>query len=189
MTSSLSQKAESESWGDDKFVKIHVLVVDDEPHIVKMVENVLQDMDIPSIYTASNRAEALDHFEGGVDVIDLVICGWDMPEMDGLQFLHHFRATHRETPVLLISRRNTADDIVAAKELGVSAYIVKPFNAAELREKVEKLATELLQKKESEPPCRKLKYGAIGKGWQREESRFAEQNGNLLAANGAAWKK
>ena len=62
------------SWTKTKFSDFRVLVVDDEPVIVKMVESVLQDLGIRTIYKAENGLDALDHFAESVNVIDLVIC-------------------------------------------------------------------------------------------------------------------
>ena len=140
----------STSWKKTKFSELHVLIVDDEPLIATTIEVVLRELGVTFFYTASNGAEALDHFAGGVNVIDLIICDWMMPEMNGLQFLERLRANHLETPFVMLTSRKEADDIVAAKKLGVTAYIVKPFSAAQLKEKMEKLVTKLLKEKESE---------------------------------------
>ncbi len=140
----------STSWKMTKFSELHVLIVDDEPLIVKTIEIVLRELGITAFYTAGNGAEALDHFAGGTDVIDLIICDWMMPEMNGLQFLQRLRGKHLKTPFVMLTSRKEADDIVAAKKLGVTAYIAKPFSAAQLKNKMEMLVTKLLKEKESE---------------------------------------
>jgi len=137
------------SWTKTKFTDFNVLVVDDEPFIVKMVEAVLRDLGITTIYKANTGVVALDYFAESVNVIDLVICDWMMPEMDGLEFLHHLRAKHLKTPFIMLTSRSEPGHIIAAKELGVTAYIAKPFNAADLRDKMEKIVTKLLQEKDS----------------------------------------
>ena len=137
------------SWTKTKFTDFRVLIVDDEPPIVKMVEFVLQDLGIRTIYKAGNGLEALDYFAESVNVIDLIICDWMMPEMDGLEFLHHLRAKHLKTPFVMLTSRTEPGHIVAAKEVGVTAYIAKPFNTAGLRDKMEKIATKLLKEKET----------------------------------------
>ena len=137
------------SWKTDKFTDCSVLVVDDDPPIVKMVEFLLRDMGITSIYKASDGVEALDYFAGGVDVVDLVICDWRMPKMDGLEFLDRLRSLRLETPFVMLTSQKTADDIATAKNARVHAYVTKPFTAAQLQEKVDKLLTNLLKKKGS----------------------------------------
>ena len=131
------------------FANTSVLLVDDEPDIVKMVELVLRDMGINTIYKAQNGIEALDYFAGSVNVIDLVVCDWMMPEMDGLEFFLRLRSMHLEIPFLMLTQRKTTNDIIAAKDAGVSSYITKPFTAGQLREKVEKLVAKLQMDKEA----------------------------------------
>ena len=138
------------SWKTNKFKDCSVLVVDDDPPIVKMVEFLLRDMDITSIYKASDGVEALDYFAGGVKVVDLVICDWRMPKMDGLEFLDCLRALRLEIPFVMLTSRKSADDIASAKNARVNAYITKPFTAAQLQGKVDKLLTNLLMKKGSQ---------------------------------------
>ena len=139
----------SSGWIISKFVDFSVLVVDDEPVIVEMVEGLLRNMGVATIYKANNGVEALEHFAESVNVIDLVICDWMMPKMDGLEFLRRLRAKNLKTPFLMLTSLAEQDRILAAKDLGVSAYIAKPFNAADLQEKVEKIAINLLKEKES----------------------------------------
>lgn len=134
----------------NKFSDLRVLVADDEPFIVKMVEIVLRDMGVTTIYKATNGAEALDHFAESVNVIDLVICDWMMPEMDGLEFLDRLRSMHLKTPFVMLTSRKQEGHIAAAKDVGATAYIVKPFSATQLREKMDKIITKLMKDKEKE---------------------------------------
>ncbi len=136
------------SWTKTKFSDFSILIVDDEPLIVKMVQAMLQDLGFRTIYKAGNGLEALDYFAESVNVIDLVICDWMMPKMDGLEFLHHLRAKHVMIPFIMLTSRKEPGHIIAAKEIGASGYIAKPFNAAELRDKMEKIVTKLLKEKE-----------------------------------------
>jgi two-component system chemotaxis response regulator CheY len=70
--------------------------------------------------------------------------------MDGLEFLSHLRDKHLNTPFIMLTSRKEPGHIIAAKELGVTAYIAKPFNPAQLREKMEKIIIKLLKDKESQ---------------------------------------
>lgn len=134
---------------NNPFANTCVLVIDDEPAIIKIVEVVLRDMGINSIFKAQNGIEALDYFAGGVNVVDMVICDWLMPKMDGLEFLRRLRAMHLEIPFLMLTSRKATNDIIEAKDAGVSGYITKPFTVGQLKEKVGKLLTNLLKIKES----------------------------------------
>jgi len=133
----------------EELANISVLVVDDDAAMIKMVETLLREIGITKLYKANNGAEGLDHFADGVNVIDLVICDWLMPEMDGLEFLRRMRAMHLDIPFLMLTRRRAPDDVVAAKDAGVSAYMPKPFNAAQFRDKVEKLLVLVLAEKKN----------------------------------------
>jgi len=135
----------SSTWSKSKFSDFSVLLVDDEPLIVKMVEAVLRDLGVRTVYTANNGVEALDHFAESVNVIDLIICDWMMPELDGLGFLHRLRSMHVDTPFIMLTSRTEPGHILAARDEGVTAYIAKPFNAAELRDKMEKIVTKLIE--------------------------------------------
>ena len=72
-----------------------------------------------------------------------------MPNMDGLEFLNRLRAMHPEIPFLMLTSRKSGDDIVLAKKARVTAYITKPFTAAQFQAKVRKILTKLLIKKET----------------------------------------
>ena len=135
----------SSDWKKSDFADCRILVVDDEPVIVEMVAGLLRDIGVTTIYKANNGVEALDHFAESVNVIDLVICDWMMPEMDGLEFLRRLRDKHLKTPFIMLTSRTEPGHIVAAKELGVTAYLAKPFSAVELREKLEKISPKLLK--------------------------------------------
>ena len=74
-----------------------------------------------------------------------------MPKMDGLEFLQHLRDKHLETPFIMLTSRTEPGHIIAAKEVGASGYIAKPFKAADLRDKIEKIVTKLLKKIEPSP--------------------------------------
>ncbi len=139
----------SSGWKKSDFADYRILVVDDEPIIVEMVAGLLRDIGVTTIYKANNGVEALDHFAESVNVIDLVICDWMMPEMDGLEFLHHLRAKHLKIPFIMLTSRTESGHILAAKDEGVTAYLAKPFKAAELREKLGKIGTKLFKEKES----------------------------------------
>lgn len=125
--------------------ELNVLVVDDEATIVGMVESVLRDMGVVSVYTAADGVQALDYFAGGVRIIDLIVCDWMMPEMNGLEFVQKARAMHVEAPVIMLTVLNDPKHIVAARDAGVSAYIAKPFTAVQLKEKVGHVAASILK--------------------------------------------
>lgn len=116
--------------------KLHVLVVEDNPRTLKLIQAVLKDMGVGQAFTATDGREAQMFLDGGDDLINLIVCDWNMPRMSGLDLLKQVRMTRPGMPFLMVTARGTIDSVVAAKKNGVSAYVVKPFSPAELEQKV-----------------------------------------------------
>jgi two-component system chemotaxis response regulator CheY len=78
--------------------------------------------------------------------IDLVVTDWNMPGMSGIDLLRAIRADAelKSLPVLMVTAENTREQIIAAAQAGVNGYIVKPFTAATLRDKIERIFERLV---------------------------------------------
>jgi two-component system chemotaxis response regulator CheY len=96
-------------------------------------------IDFNNVEDASDGGEALTKLRAGS--FGLVISDWNMVPMTGLQLLQEVRADARlkSTPFIMITAESKTENVVAAKQAGVSNYIVKPFNAETLRDKIEKV--------------------------------------------------
>jgi two-component system, chemotaxis family, chemotaxis protein CheY len=118
---------------------MNVLIVDDYKTMLRIVRNLLKQIDFNNIDEATDGAEALVKLRGGS--FGLVISDWNMQPMTGLQLLQEVRADGRlrHTPFIMVTAESKAENVVVAKQAGVSNYIVKPFNAETLREKIEKV--------------------------------------------------
>jgi two-component system chemotaxis response regulator CheY len=118
---------------------MNVLIVDDYKTMLRIIRNLLKQIDFHNVDEASDGAEALGKQRTGV--YGLVISDWNMAPMTGLQLLQEVRADARlkTTPFIMITAESKAENVVAAKQAGVSNYIVKPFNAETLRDKIEKV--------------------------------------------------
>ena len=118
---------------------MNVLIVDDYKTMLRIIRNLLKQIDINNVEEATDGAEALAKLRAGS--FGLVISDWNMLPMTGLQLLHEVRADARlkATPFIMITAESKAENVVAAKQAGVSNYIVKPFNAETLREKITKV--------------------------------------------------
>ncbi len=123
--------------------KLHVLVVEDNTLTLKLIQAVLKDMSVGQVYTARDGREAQTFLDAGEDLINLIICDWNMPRMSGLDLLKQVRMVHPDLPFLMVTARGTIDSVVAAKKSGVSGYVVKPFSPAELEQKVVALARRI----------------------------------------------
>ncbi|HTN12121.1 MAG TPA: chemotaxis response regulator CheY [Acetobacteraceae bacterium] len=116
-----------------------VLIVDDYKTMLRIIRNLLKQIDFNNVDEASDGAEALGKLRGGG--YGLVISDWNMAPMTGLELLQEVRADPKlkATPFIMITAESKTENVVAAKQAGVSNYIVKPFNAETLRDKIEKV--------------------------------------------------
>jgi len=118
---------------------INVLIVDDYRTMLRIIRNLLKQNDFNNVDEATDGQEALAKLRAGQ--FGLVISDWNMAPMTGLDLLKEVRADPRlrETPFIMITAESKTENVVAAKAAGVSNYIVKPFNAETLRDKIEKV--------------------------------------------------
>jgi two-component system chemotaxis response regulator CheY len=105
----------------------------------------LADFGITQIFEATNGKEALQFIDADFDIVDLVICDWNMPAMEGIDFLRQLRTVFTDIPFLMVTSRADKDSVVEAKLAGVTAYIRKPFSPAELESKIRVLCCKPAQ--------------------------------------------
>ncbi|MBN8429091.1 MAG: chemotaxis response regulator CheY [Xanthomonadales bacterium] len=115
------------------------LVVDDFSTMRRIVRNLLKELGYTNVDEAEDGAIALQKLQGGG--FEFVVTDWNMPNMDGLTLLQTIRATPnlKHLPVLMITAEAKKENIIAAAQAGASGYIVKPFTAATLSEKLQKI--------------------------------------------------
>ncbi len=125
----------------DKNMK--VLVVDDFSTMRRIVKNLLRDLGFTNIQEADDGSTALPMLQGGD--FDFVVTDWNMPGMQGIDLLKAIRAdaSLSHIPVLLITAEAKKEQIVMAAQAGVNGYIVKPFTAATLKTKLDKIFERL----------------------------------------------
>jgi two-component system chemotaxis response regulator CheY len=118
---------------------MNVLVVDDYKTMQRIIRNLLKQIEFHNVDEANDGTEALAKLRAGS--FGLLISDWNMQPMTGLQLLQEVRADSRlrDTPFIMVTAESKTENVVAAKQAGVSNYIVKPFNAETLREKIEKV--------------------------------------------------
>lgn len=119
------------------------LVVDDFSTMRRIVRNLLKELGFNNIDEAEDGAVALQKLERGA--FDFVVTDWNMPNMDGLTLLQSIRGRPelKHLPVLMITAEAKKENIIAAAQAGASGYIVKPFTAATLSEKLQKIFERL----------------------------------------------
>ncbi len=121
----------------DKNMKI--LIVDDFSTMRRIIKNLLRDLGFNNAAEADDGTSALPMLQSGE--YDFLITDWNMPNMQGIDLLKAVRADPKISalPVLMVTAEQKRDQIVMAAEAGVNGYIVKPFTAATLKEKMEKI--------------------------------------------------
>ena len=118
----------------------NVLIVDDYRTMLRIIRNLLKQLDFNNVDEATDGQEALAKLRAGN--FGLVISDWNMAPMTGLDLLKEVRADSRlkTMPFIMITAESKTENVVAAKAAGVSNYIVKPFNAETLKDKIEKVS-------------------------------------------------
>ena len=121
----------------DKNIKI--LVVDDFSTMRRIVRNLLKELEFSNVDEAEDGAMGLEKLKGGN--LGFVISDWNMPNMDGLTMLQNIRANpaFAKLPVLMVTAEAKKENIIAAAQAGANGYVVKPFTAATLEEKINKI--------------------------------------------------
>ncbi|MCP3687500.1 MAG: chemotaxis protein CheY [Gammaproteobacteria bacterium] len=121
----------------DKDMKI--LIVDDFSTMRRIVKNLLRDLGFNNTSEADDGQTALPMLKSGG--YDFLVTDWNMPGMDGLTLLKEVRADENLSgmPVLMVTAEAKRDQIVVAAEAGVNGYVVKPFTAITLKEKINKI--------------------------------------------------
>ncbi|MGC9127696.1 MAG: chemotaxis response regulator CheY [Acidithiobacillus sp.] len=125
--------------------KIRILVVDDFATMRKVVRSLLGTLGFSNIQEAEDGVQALRTLQN--QSFDFVVSDWNMPNMQGIDLLRAIRADPnlRTLPVLMVTAEAKRENILEAAQAGVNGYIVKPFNAETLREKLDAIFTRLQQ--------------------------------------------
>lgn len=119
--------------------KMKFLVVDDFSTMRRIVRNLLKELGYTNVDEAEDGVVALQKLSAGG--IDFVVTDWNMPNMTGIELLRAIRANPQiaHLPVLMITAEAKKENIIEAAQAGASGYIVKPFTAATMAEKMAKI--------------------------------------------------
>jgi two-component system chemotaxis response regulator CheY len=115
------------------------LVVDDFSTMRRIVRNLLKELGFANVQEAEDGVDALSKLRG--DQFDFVVSDWNMPNMTGIELLRAIRADAalKHLPVLMVTAEAKKENIIEAAQAGASGYVVKPFTAATLDEKLKKI--------------------------------------------------
>jgi two-component system chemotaxis response regulator CheY len=116
-----------------------ILIVDDFSTMRRIIKNLLRDLGFSNTHEADDGATALPMLKSGD--FDFLVTDWNMPGMQGIDLLKAVRADAKlsSLPVLMVTAESKRDQIVEAAQAGVNGYIVKPFTAQTLKEKIDKI--------------------------------------------------
>ena len=116
-----------------------ILVVDDFSTMRRIIKNLLRDLGFNNTSEADDGSTALPILQNGD--FDFLVTDWNMPGMQGIDLLKAVRLDPKlaKLPVLMVTAESKRDQIVEAAQAGVNGYIVKPFTAVTLKEKIEKI--------------------------------------------------
>lgn len=115
---------------------MNVLIVDDYKTMLRIISNLLKQLGFANVDEATDGAMALDMFK--LKNYGLVISDWNMEPMSGIDLLKQVRTlpTNGDVPFIMVTAESKTENVIAAKQAGVSNYIVKPFNAETLEGKM-----------------------------------------------------
>lgn len=119
------------------------LVVDDFPTMRRIVRSLLKELGFTNVDEAEDGQDALNKLRAGG--FEFVVSDWNMPNLDGLEMLKEIRQddTLKDLPVLMVTAEAKKENIIAAAQAGANGYVVKPFTAATLEEKLNKIFDKL----------------------------------------------
>jgi two-component system chemotaxis response regulator CheY len=125
---------------------MNILVVDDFSTMRRIVKNLLKELGFSKFDEADDGSRAWPMIQSGK--YDFIVSDWNMPEMTGIDLLRKVRADEelKDTPFLLITAEAKRSQILEAAQAGVDGYIVKPFTAATLNEKIHKIFERIAER-------------------------------------------
>lgn len=117
--------------------EMNVLIVDDYQTMLRIMRNLLGQIGFRNVTEATDGKMALDTLQ--TKSFGLVISDWNMEPMSGIEFLKEVRGSdnaHKDVPFIMVTAESKTENVIMAKQAGVSNYIVKPFNAQTLKQKM-----------------------------------------------------
>lgn len=129
------------------FDNLRVLVVDDQVEARTMMKDMMTDLGITQVFEAKDGRQALEFIDAAFDFVDVVVCDWNMPCMNGVELLRQIRSVDTKMPFLMVTGRSDMDSVAEAKSSGVTAYISKPFSSSQLEAKIRIVVSKMAKKK------------------------------------------
>ncbi len=119
--------------------ELRVLVVDDLKMARRIVCDMLKRLGVKNISEAEDGKKALEFIQTTTEALDLVLCDWDMPNLNGFEFFERFVKIYPNQAFVMITARNDVASVRQAKDVGIGGYLVKPFNVDEMEDRLTKV--------------------------------------------------
>jgi two-component system chemotaxis response regulator CheY len=114
-----------------------ILVVDDSSTMRRIIVNTLARLGYKDTIQAADGVEAWEAYQTNKSDIEAIITDWNMPNMNGLEFVIKVREVDKETPIIMVTTEGGKKEVITALKAGVNNYIVKPFTPQVLKEKLQ----------------------------------------------------
>jgi CheY-like chemotaxis protein len=124
-----------------KISELKVLIVDDQPEVRTLIRDVLVEAGVTRTFEAANGREALQFIDADFEPVNFIVCDWNMPGMNGIDFLKQIRTVFPDIPFLMVTGKSDKNSVLDAKIAGVSAFIRKPFSPEQLETKLRLLVS------------------------------------------------
>ena len=126
-----------------RFDNIRIMIVDDQADMRSMIRHMLAELGVNQVFEAADGKQALMFMDDALDLIDIVICDWNMPVMSGVEVLRQLRSVNPEMPFLMVTGRSDMTSVTEARASGVTAYISKPFSMDQLETKLKVIMSRM----------------------------------------------
>ena len=114
--------------------KLRVLILDDSKTMQRIISNTIKRIGVKDFTLCLNGLEGIEAFKSGE--YDIILTDWNMPEMNGLEFVKWVRKEDQDIPIVMITTEGGKVEVITALKAGVNNYIVKPFTPQVLKEKL-----------------------------------------------------
>jgi two-component system chemotaxis response regulator CheY len=118
---------------------LRVLAVEDNVQARALLRSTLKELGIDQIFMAKDGKEALDFLADCDEMINVIVCDWNMPRVTGLEILRQVRTVDRDIPFMMLTGAADLDSVSIAKESGVTSYLAKPYSQDDLGKKLKQI--------------------------------------------------
>lgn len=122
--------------------KLKILIVEDEPESRVHLKTILLEFGAIDVFEVPDGRTALTLLDNTPDLVDVILCDWNMPSMSGIQLLRQLRTAGVQTPFVMVTGRGDSQSVMEARNLGVAGYIRKPFTPAQVEVRLRIIAAQ-----------------------------------------------